>query len=103
VDLGRTTEPLASKRTPSKPIYSHWGNHESRLFYGLLVWAGVALLFAIWRRHSARTIDRWIVLWLSFGALVGARLFRGRVRDSDLLFLQPPVAGKVGVQGNGKQ
>src|SRR5712692_4967484 len=60
-----------------KTIYFHWGSHESRMFYGLLTWVGVVLLVAVWQRYLCSAINRWIVLWLGFGALLAITLAMG--------------------------
>jgi len=60
-----------------RSMYSDWGSHEARLFFGLLVWVGVVFLIAGWRRWSMTVIDRRIVALLGFGALLATVLALG--------------------------
>ncbi|SRR5712664_185840 len=51
-----------------RSMYSDWGSHEARLFFGLLVWMGAILLFVGWRGWAMTEVDRKIVALLGFGA-----------------------------------
>lgn len=60
-----------------RSAYNDWGSHEARLCFGVLVWVGVALLAAGWRRWPRIALDREIVGVLGFGALLAIVLALG--------------------------